>query len=200
MTIAAFATAWAGITFANLPASILIPMCCIVAIVAGGVCGGYSRSIEGTVRFARSDQHHHDELHRGRRRERFDTVVFEEPGRSDSGKLGYRCRGPSSHVLVNGARLPRPDPDSTLLSCWRLPPVCSSTSFSGARSGDTKFVRRRPILSRRIRGIVGTKADRSWRWPCPAASLEWWRSMKSWVIAIDTIRAFRAGMASPESP
>jgi ABC-type uncharacterized transport system, permease component len=37
--IAAFATAWAGITFANLSPWILVPLCCAVAILAGGVWG-----------------------------------------------------------------------------------------------------------------------------------------------------------------
>src|SRR5678810_1280810 len=32
LTIAAFATAWAGITFANVPAWLLIPLVCLVAI------------------------------------------------------------------------------------------------------------------------------------------------------------------------
>src|SRR6185436_8035432 len=33
LTIAAFATAWAGITFANQSAWLLIPVCCLVAIL-----------------------------------------------------------------------------------------------------------------------------------------------------------------------
>ena len=37
--IAAFATAWVGITFANLSPWILIPMCFLAAIVGGGVWG-----------------------------------------------------------------------------------------------------------------------------------------------------------------
>lgn len=37
--IAAFATAWAGITFANLPAALLIPLCCVVAIASGAAWG-----------------------------------------------------------------------------------------------------------------------------------------------------------------
>src|SRR5882672_12113686 len=37
--IAAFATAWVGITFANLSAWVLIPLCFIAAIVGGGVWG-----------------------------------------------------------------------------------------------------------------------------------------------------------------
>lgn len=37
--IAAFATAWAGITFANLSPWILVPLCCAVAIVTGGIWG-----------------------------------------------------------------------------------------------------------------------------------------------------------------
>jgi len=38
--IAAFVTAWAGITFANLPALILVPLCCLAAIGSGAVWGG----------------------------------------------------------------------------------------------------------------------------------------------------------------
>lgn len=38
--VAAFATAWAGITFANLSAWFLIPICFLAAILAGGVWGG----------------------------------------------------------------------------------------------------------------------------------------------------------------
>lgn len=37
--IAAFATAWVGITFANLTAWILLPLCFLAAILAGGVWG-----------------------------------------------------------------------------------------------------------------------------------------------------------------
>ena len=33
--IAAFATAWAGITFAKLPSAILVPLCCVAGICAG---------------------------------------------------------------------------------------------------------------------------------------------------------------------
>ena len=39
LIIAAFATAWAGITFANLPAWILIPLTCLVAILSGALWG-----------------------------------------------------------------------------------------------------------------------------------------------------------------
>src|SRR5215510_7618308 len=39
LTIAAFATAWAGIFFANSSAWILIPLTCLVALVSGGVWG-----------------------------------------------------------------------------------------------------------------------------------------------------------------
>src|SRR3954453_9320884 len=38
--IASFATAWAGITFAGLPAVLLVPLCCLAAVLAGGVWGG----------------------------------------------------------------------------------------------------------------------------------------------------------------
>jgi simple sugar transport system permease protein len=38
--VAAFATAWVGITFANLPAVLLVPMCCLAAILAGAVWAG----------------------------------------------------------------------------------------------------------------------------------------------------------------
>jgi simple sugar transport system permease protein len=39
LTIAAFATAWVGITFANLPALALIPLACLAAILSGAVWG-----------------------------------------------------------------------------------------------------------------------------------------------------------------
>src|SRR5436305_10188911 len=38
--IASFATAWVGITFAGLPAVLLVPLCCLAAVLAGGVWGG----------------------------------------------------------------------------------------------------------------------------------------------------------------
>jgi general nucleoside transport system permease protein len=38
--VAAFATAWVGITFANLSAWLLLPLCFLAAIVAGAVWGG----------------------------------------------------------------------------------------------------------------------------------------------------------------
>src|SRR5205823_10423705 len=37
--VAAFATAWAGITFAALPAVVLVPLCCVMAVVAGAAWG-----------------------------------------------------------------------------------------------------------------------------------------------------------------
>src|SRR4029078_11234414 len=37
--VAAFATAWVGITCAGLPAAVLVTLCCLVAIVAGGAWG-----------------------------------------------------------------------------------------------------------------------------------------------------------------
>ncbi|HXT20927.1 MAG TPA: ABC transporter permease, partial [Thermoanaerobaculia bacterium] len=39
LTIAAFATAWVGIELANLPAALLLPLCFLTAILAGGVWG-----------------------------------------------------------------------------------------------------------------------------------------------------------------
>jgi len=38
--IAAFATAWVGIKFAGLSAWLLLPMCCLTAILAGAIWGG----------------------------------------------------------------------------------------------------------------------------------------------------------------
>jgi len=38
--VAAFAAAWVGITFANLPGIILLPLCCLAAIVAGAIWAG----------------------------------------------------------------------------------------------------------------------------------------------------------------
>src|SRR5438067_2904182 len=37
--IAAFATAWAGITFAALPSVVLVPLCCVTAVLAGAAWG-----------------------------------------------------------------------------------------------------------------------------------------------------------------
>jgi simple sugar transport system permease protein len=37
--VAAFATAWAGIVFADLPAAILVPMCVLAAVTAGSMWG-----------------------------------------------------------------------------------------------------------------------------------------------------------------
>src|SRR5690242_12868427 len=37
--VAAFAAAWVGITLANLPGVVLIPLCCLAAIGAGAVWG-----------------------------------------------------------------------------------------------------------------------------------------------------------------
>jgi simple sugar transport system permease protein len=37
--VAAFVTAWVGITFANLPGWVLIPLACVAAMLAGGVWG-----------------------------------------------------------------------------------------------------------------------------------------------------------------
>src|SRR5204863_4090286 len=40
LTVAAFATAWAGISFANSPAWVLVPLSCAVAILSGAVWAG----------------------------------------------------------------------------------------------------------------------------------------------------------------
>src|SRR6185295_883511 len=40
LTVAAFATAWAGITFAGLPAWLLVPLAVLVAILSGAAWGG----------------------------------------------------------------------------------------------------------------------------------------------------------------
>src|SRR4029450_3122342 len=37
--VAAFAAAWAGITFNDLPAVLLVPLCCVAAVVAGAIWG-----------------------------------------------------------------------------------------------------------------------------------------------------------------
>src|SRR5438045_5570287 len=37
--VAAFATAWVGITFASRSPWLLIPFCCLAAVVAGGIWG-----------------------------------------------------------------------------------------------------------------------------------------------------------------
>jgi general nucleoside transport system permease protein len=37
--IAAFATAWAGITFSNLPSILLISLACLIAMISGGIWG-----------------------------------------------------------------------------------------------------------------------------------------------------------------
>jgi simple sugar transport system permease protein len=39
LCVAAFVTAWAGITFAALPSLALVPLCCLAAILSGGVWG-----------------------------------------------------------------------------------------------------------------------------------------------------------------
>jgi simple sugar transport system permease protein len=39
LTVAAFATAWAGITFGNLPALVLVPLLCAVAFLSGAAWG-----------------------------------------------------------------------------------------------------------------------------------------------------------------
>src|SRR3977135_3999019 len=49
LVIAAFATAWTGITFAGLSAWLLIPLCCLAAVGAGGVWGGASALPRGRV-------------------------------------------------------------------------------------------------------------------------------------------------------
>jgi len=38
--VAAFATAWVGITFANLPQILLVPLACFAAVAAGAIWGG----------------------------------------------------------------------------------------------------------------------------------------------------------------
>jgi simple sugar transport system permease protein len=37
--VAAFATAWVGIVFANLPGVVLVPLCCAAAVLAGAIWG-----------------------------------------------------------------------------------------------------------------------------------------------------------------
>ncbi len=119
LTIAAFATAWAGITFANAPFWILIPLTCAVAILSGAAWAaipGYSQS---AIRVARSHQHDHDEFHSSRRRQCADTVLFSSAGRpcsrdsshrgagahpaSRSDPAGNSCTAPDQHCICSGA-------------------------------------------------------------------------------------------------
>ena len=39
LSVAAFATAWVGIVFANLPAALLLPLCVVAAVAAGAIWG-----------------------------------------------------------------------------------------------------------------------------------------------------------------
>ena len=51
--IAAFVTAWVGITCANLPAWLLVPLCCLAAVGTGALWGaipGVSRRGSGRMR------------------------------------------------------------------------------------------------------------------------------------------------------
>src|SRR5258706_4938406 len=47
--IASFVTAWVGITFAGLPAALLVPLCCLAAVLAGGVWGGIPSMLKARV-------------------------------------------------------------------------------------------------------------------------------------------------------
>ena len=92
--VAAFATAWVGIKFGDtvvnvfgkdenwswmsLPWYVLVPLCVITAVVAGGY--GCHPGIAGKVWLARGDQHHNVEFYRHRAGQLFYAVLLKVPG------------------------------------------------------------------------------------------------------------------------
>ena len=151
LTIAAFATAWAGITFANAPFWILIPLTCAVAILSGAAWA----AIPGILK-ARFGSH-----------EVINTIMmnfiaagvasaltqsyFERRGIRFSRRFPSRRRR-TSHVSVRSCREFLYGSRSTSHLFWRWPPASSSTSFCGARSGVTKFARQ--VRIRALRNTV----------------------------------------------
>ena len=89
LTIAAFATAWAGITFAGWPAWLLIPLCFAGGGPLGGGVGGDPGRAQGALRGARGDHHDHDELHRRGPGQLLHPVPLQEGGGRRSSR---RCR------------------------------------------------------------------------------------------------------------
>jgi ABC-type uncharacterized transport system permease subunit len=95
--VASFATAWVGITFANLPAVLLLPLCCIAAIAAGALWG----AIPGVLK-ARFGSH-----------EVINTIMLNFVAVALVGYLTqYHYRAPGDPIMETvpiggGARIPR---------------------------------------------------------------------------------------------
>ena len=64
---------------------VLLPLCFLAAVLAGARLGRHPRGAEGALRIARSHQHDHVELHRGRAGELLHPVPLQDAGRSDHG-------------------------------------------------------------------------------------------------------------------
>ena len=199
--VAAFATAWVGITFAGWPALAAGPRSAAsTAIARRRGLGSDPGRAQGALRGARGDHHDHDELHRRR------------AGRATSRSTTTRRR--ATPILRDGAdrrggahraaravrsRASRSASRSTSPSCWRSSPACWSTSSSGARAGATRSGP--PERARRRRSTAASRpAGRScWRWRSRAGSPAWWRSTRCLATATATTTASRPATASPAS-
>ena len=103
--IAAFATAWVGIVLGSLPALVLVPLCFAAADFRRCRMGRDSRLVEGAIRLSRSDQHDHDELHRGRVGELLYAVSLSDARRSDSADRAHLGDRPSSATGTDHSRV-----------------------------------------------------------------------------------------------
>ena len=92
--VAAFATAWVGITFAQ-PAGVAADAAVLPRRDrAGAVWGGDPGRAQGAVRRARGHHHDHDELHRRRPGELLHAVPLQAGRRSDPGDGADRRERP----------------------------------------------------------------------------------------------------------
>ena len=143
--VAAFATAWTGIVFANLPAALLVPLCFVSAIAAGAMWG----AIPGVLK-ARFGSH-----------EVINTIMMNFIAValvSYFTQYHYRIPGDpilqsapisaNAHIAAGGpadSRLPRTHPAEPGVRARSCSRARWSTCFSGARSGDTRSARRAAI-------------------------------------------------------
>ena len=195
--VAAFATAWVGIVLGPLPAVMLVPLCCVAAIVAGAIWG----AIPGLLK-ARFGSH-----------EVINTIMMNFIAVAlVSYFTQYHYRTPGDPIMQTApiaaqahiprlgqihSRISRAHSAERVVSAGAGRRADSCMCFSGALSGATSCAR--PAAIRRRRSTAASPSDdRScWRWPFRVAWPAWSASTKCSAIAIAITTASPTTTASP---
>ena len=198
--VAAFATAWAGIVLGRLPAVVLIPLCMAAAIVAGAHLGRHSRTVEGAIRIARSDQHDHDELHRRRARELLHAISLPRSRRSDPADradFGERAHSAARRDSIPGfpERIPLNVAFLLALAACGARLCVSLANQVGVRNSRDRQQSARPRST--AASPFGVRSSSRWR--SPAGWPAWSASTKCSGIAIATTTASPTTTGLPAS-